>query len=376
MKKKRSIFILALLITLSLIPVSAAAETTPQIPDTAVEFNGHYYQYYTNTMTWQNAQAACEKLGGHLVAINSQNEQTFLENYLSYKDGNSPQGKYMIGMHRNITGLDKWVTGESVTYTNWGKDEPDNLGQRQNTVIFNNGGTLGYGGSSYQITFGQWDDDNDSSYKYVCEWDYKPAWSNSSAWSSPELQKAQEMDLIPDILYNADMTQSITRLEFAAVCVKVYENLSGTNALPAVTNPFSDCRDTEVLKAYNVGITNGIDMTSGTFAPNKYLNREQAATMLTRTFKRVTMPGWTLDTDSSPKFVLTYAKPTPFRDDNNISDFAKNSVYFMAANNIISGVGNNTFAPKNITDKQTAEGYANATREQALVIAVRMVENL
>ena len=48
----------------------------------------------------------------------------------------------------------------------------------------------------------------------------------------------------------------------------------------------------------------------------------------------------------------------------------------MAANDIIKGVGNNNFAPKNVTTAQAAQGYANATREQALVIAVRMVENL
>ena len=42
----------------------------------------------------------------------------------------------------------------------------------------------------------------------------------------------------------------------------------------------------------------------------------------------------------------------------------------------INGVGNNKFAPKNITSEEEANGYANATREQALIIAVRMVENL
>ena len=48
----------------------------------------------------------------------------------------------------------------------------------------------------------------------------------------------------------------------------------------------------------------------------------------------------------------------------------------MAANNIINGVGNNKFAPKNTTTEEEANGYANATREQALIIAMRMVENL
>ncbi|MBE6682325.1 MAG: S-layer homology domain-containing protein, partial [Ruminococcaceae bacterium] len=119
-------------------------------------------------------------------------------------------------------------------------------------------------------------------------------------------------------------------------------------------------------------ITTGVSAT--TFEPNTLLNREQAATMLTRTFKRATMNGWTIQNDA--QFALTYDKPSAFADDKDISDWAKDSVYFMAANNIINGVGDNKFAPKNITSEEEATGYANATREQALIIAVRMVENL
>ena len=48
----------------------------------------------------------------------------------------------------------------------------------------------------------------------------------------------------------------------------------------------------------------------------------------------------------------------------------------MAANGIIKGYDDNRFAPRNITTEEQAIGYANATREQALAIAVRMVENL
>ena len=83
---------------------------------------------------------------------------------------------------------------------------------------------------------------------------------------------------------------------------------------------------------------------------------------------------YTLETDSH--FSLSYDQPAPFADDREISGWARDSVYFMAANQIINGIGNNTFAPKNMTPEQEALGYANATREQALAIAVRMVRNL
>lgn len=115
-------------------------------------------------------------------------------------------------------------------------------------------------------------------------------------------------------------------------------------------------------------------MTADKFNPDALLNREQAATMLARVFKKVSMPGWTLGNDA--EFPLQYIKPEPFADDNKISDWAIDSVYFMAANKIIQGVGDNMFAPKNVTDDEEMRGYANATREQALIIAMRMVENL
>ncbi len=194
----------------------------------------------------------------------------------------------------------------------------------------------------------------------------------ASDWAKAELAKADELGLIPEVLDRADLTADITRAEFAAVAVKVYEALSGTAALPNTANPFIDTADIEVLKAYNLGITTGVSATE--FAPDTLLNREQAATMLTRTFKRATMNGWTIQTDA--QFALTYDMPALFADDADISDWAKDSVYFMAANGIINGVGENKFAPKNITTEEEATGYANATREQALIIAVRMVENL
>lgn len=47
----------------------------------------------------------------------------------------------------------------------------------------------------------------------------------------------------------------------------------------------------------------------------------------------------------------------------------------MAANKIVEGDGGK-FMPRAVTTEEQATGYANATREQALAIAVRMVENL
>jgi len=97
------------------------------------------------------------------------------------------------------------------------------------------------------------------------------AWANASQWATPELQKADDLGLIPDSLRGADLTKPITRAEFAAVSVKSYENLTGKTTSPASSNPFADTKDPEVLKAYNVGITVGT--SAATFDPNTVLNR-------------------------------------------------------------------------------------------------------
>ena len=195
---------------------------------------------------------------------------------------------------------------------------------------------------------------------------------NASSWAMAELAQADSLGLIPDCLVGADLTKPITRAEFAAVSVKVFEALTFTKAAPVAVNPFTDTSDAEVLKAYNVGVTNGI--AADKFAPNQLLNREQAATMLTRVFKKVNFSGWTLATDGN--FKLEYTKGTPFADDEQISAWAKDSVYFMASHEIIKGMGENQFRPKNTTPAQEAAGYAQATREQALLIAARMVNKL
>lgn len=198
----------------------------------------------------------------------------------------------------------------------------------------------------------------------------------ASPWAQSELKEAAALGLIPERLQGADLTAPITRAEFAAVSVKCYEALTDMKAEPYTPNPFSDTTDVEVLKAYNIDVTNGTSPTA--FSPEALLNREQAATMLTRLYKKIAIDGWTLETDGNyaGTFRGMYETPAPFADDKNISGWAKDSVYFMKAKGIIDGVGENKFAPRAITDAEVVEGYAQATREQAILIAKRMVQKL
>lgn len=172
-------------------------------------------------------------------------------------------------------------------------------------------------------------------------------WSKASEWAVPELDKASEENLIPWIFEKEDLTTNITRREFAYVAVKLYEKITNIKLVEAKENPFTDTSDIEVLKAYNIGITNGTSDT--TFEPDTLITREQMATMMTRA---LTKAG--IDTK------VDLNKASKFADDEAMHDWGKASIYYMSNIEIIKGVGNNTF---------DVEG--NATREQALLISER-----
>ena len=106
------------------------------------------------------------------------------------------------------------------------------------------------------------------------------------------------------------------------------------------------------------------------FAPDLMLSREQMATMLCRAIKKYKFSDWTLATDGD--YYLGGSGGQRFADDADISEWARDSVYFMSSVGIIKGVDATRFAPKNTTDAQEAEGYATATREQAILLANRI----
>jgi hypothetical protein len=119
-------------------------------------------------------------------------------------------------------------------------------------------------------------------------------------------------------------------------------------------------------------LVNGV--SSSKFAPSDDLTREQMAAMLCRVYKLYQNPDWTLTNDAS--YPLDISGAAKFSDDAQISAYARESVYFMSKSGIIQGVGNNKFAPKNTTTQQAAVGYANATREQAIAMALRTLNTL
>ena len=174
-----------------------------------------------------------------------------------------------------------------------------------------------------------------------------PTWTKCSPWAETFLSQARDVSMIPACLKGQDMTKAITREEFAALAVSLYEKLSGQTAQQVYPSPFIDTNNVDVLKAYGLGIVNGDTKT--TFNPKGLLTREQAAAMLGRTYASV----------KGQVDLTVGADVEPFADDGDIAEYSREFVYFLHAYEVINGVGDNRFDP-----------WGKTTREEAVKIAV------
>lgn len=183
-------------------------------------------------------------------------------------------------------------------------------------------------------------------------------WLRCSSWAEDYMQQAYRLSLIPERLKYRDLTDDITRSEFASVALALYEMLTDT-AVPDYVGemPFTDTTDADVLKAYGLGIVKGIG--SHQYAPDDFLTREQAMTMLGRVYELVT-DGAISNGSSLPQDDLA-----SFSDRDSVSAFARNYVCFFVSAGWVNGVGNNSLAPK-----------INMTRESALKLAAVWGEQL
>lgn len=187
--------------------------------------------------------------------------------------------------------------------------------------------------------------------------DQAKVWSGCSGWAEPYLEKALDKEIYPDVFVLADMTQPVTRGEFASVAVLFYEALTGAQVQldDGWENPFSDVAisDTDIRAAYQLGIVNG--MGDGTFGVHGTLTREQAVTMLGRVVE-LAEKGKVSDGSGLKKGSTAVAA---FTDEAKIGSWAKNYVAYFVSHGVVNGMTDGSFAPT-----------ANMTREQAMKVAV------
>lgn len=188
-----------------------------------------------------------------------------------------------------------------------------------------------------------------------------PGWSNASDWATTYLSLAEAEGLIPEMLKGADMTKPITREEFCELAVLLYEKVTGTTASPIAVNPFSDTQNPQILKSFALKIAAGTSAT--TFSPKTLINREQCAVMLFKAIKAI-----------APNADYSIAGIKEFPDHKYISSWAVDATKYMFKLGIIKGDTAGNFMPKATTTVQTAAGYGMATREAAIIMAVKSYE--
>ena len=87
--------------------------------------NGHYYQRFERTFTYNESKAYCESLSGHLATITSDQETVFIgQNLLN--PVSSFNYYYLGASDAAQEGFWKWVTGESWSYVNFDSTQPSN----------------------------------------------------------------------------------------------------------------------------------------------------------------------------------------------------------------------------------------------------------
>ena len=111
--------------------------------------NNHFYKII-EVGSWQDAENAAIAENAHLVSINDQSEQEWLNQTFGTGE------YYWIGLTDQQTeGLWEWTSGEPLNYTNWAENEPNNNGGGENYAVMNwgvNGAWNDLGLEWYSVT--------------------------------------------------------------------------------------------------------------------------------------------------------------------------------------------------------------------------------
>jgi hypothetical protein len=198
-----------------------------------------------------------------------------------------------------------------------------------------------------------------ASWDFISVWAVKPGVNNGfpilrafhefpSSWAEAQVNRAAGLKLVPP-QFNEKYTSNITRAEFCALAVALYETYTGE--VIAERAEFSDDRgNIDIRKAAGLGIVSGSNAAGTTFSPDLTFNREMAAALLVNLLKTMN---------------IELAKTaTTFGDRAAMSSWAVEQIGQVQAAGLISG-SSGKFSPKS--------GF---TRESGIILMLNVWDYL
>lgn len=190
---------------------------------------------------------------------------------------------------------------------------------------------------------------NEEKLKTVVENVYNLIANDCSNWSADYIVQAKDLGFLEDVS-DISYKESITREKFCEIIYNMLDKSMDIEWKKSSPNPFEDTINEKVFSLRHEGIIKG--KGDRLFAPNDYLTREEAATILYRVTEYIG-----LDMPQS-----AYAENIAYYTDKNmISDWAFNAVFYIKEMGIMVGTSNTEFSPK--------ETY---TVEQAIATVIRL----
>lgn len=184
-----------------------------------------------------------------------------------------------------------------------------------------------------------------------------------SPWAQADVVAASSAGLMPDTFAALEAKSSVSRAEFCAVALNLYEAERETSIKRTSKVYFDDCDDPDVNTAYEMKLISG--RGNGVFAPDESVSRQDLCVILdsVRTSCEVDKPQTSVSASSFP-------------DGGDLRDYAVSATETMLSAGIIKGVEATTSNdPEHAGEMVTLlQPQGTATREQALIMASRFLD--
>ena len=125
--KKTKLTLFVAVLAVALFGMGCASTPKPDVAN-AVKWNGHWYAFIIDPVSWEEANKRCIELGGHLAIIDSEEENEFVWNLAEGQQ--TGQGNMWLGATDSKTNSDvradrsfRWLSPNgkklSLTYNKW-----------------------------------------------------------------------------------------------------------------------------------------------------------------------------------------------------------------------------------------------------------------